>query len=68
MDLSVCEPRYRNDGAGRLAYDPKVLLQKSVCEAARGPQAQSGSAAFSKASSRIAGFEFRFDLIAGPAS
>jgi hypothetical protein len=40
LDLSVFEPRYRNDDTGRLAYDPKVLLEKSACEAARGPLAQ----------------------------
>ena len=27
LDLSVFEPRYRNDETGRLAYDPKVLLK-----------------------------------------
>jgi len=27
LDLSVFEPRYRNDGSGRLAYDPKMLLK-----------------------------------------
>ena len=50
LDLSVFEQRYRNDDTGRLAYDPKVLLEKSACEAARGPRAQSGRAAFSRAS------------------
>jgi hypothetical protein len=27
LDLSVFEPRYRNDDTGRSAYDPKVLLK-----------------------------------------
>jgi hypothetical protein len=28
LDLSVFEQRYRNNETGRLAYDPKVLLEK----------------------------------------
>ena len=28
LDLSVFERRYRNDETGRVAYDPKALLQK----------------------------------------
>ena len=38
LDLSVFEPRYRDDDAGRLAYDPKVLLQKLACPALRLPR------------------------------
>ena len=46
LDLSVFEPRYRNDETGRLAYDPKVLLEKSACEAARGLRPQWCAGAF----------------------
>ena len=53
LDLTAFERRYRNDETGRLAYDPKVLLEKSACEGARGPRTQSGRAAFSRASSRV---------------
>lgn len=36
MDLSVFDEKYRNDEAGRLAYDPKVLLKVVLLGYSRG--------------------------------
>jgi transposase len=36
IDISVFENRYSNDGTGRLAYDPKILLKVVLLGYSRG--------------------------------